>query len=253
MRLVDDASQAEIRALQHLTRCKPLDSTSLEQLGQLIPAAAIVQFEIDAERSRVIMRGVPHGLGGSFQQAFWSAFWSCEPCAYPDVTADRDSVTKLSDFYTPTQLKRTAIYRLFEQLLDFDDAMTVVLPSQVGTEARIMVFRHGRDFEERDRLTLALLRPHLLTAYQRAVERRHFAGALTTRQREILHLVARGFSNDQIADRLVLSPGTVRKHLENVFRQLNVSSRAAAVARAFPTGVPPARSDRHVPLPRQRS
>ena len=65
----------------------------------------------------------------------------------------------------------------------------------------------------------------------------------------------RGCSNDEIAARLVVAPGTVPKHLDNVFRQLGVSSRAAAVARAFPDGVPPFLPDRptSVPLPAQRT
>jgi len=251
MQSPDDADEAELRALRHLTQSVPLDTRSLDELGHLIPAAGIVQFELDAERSRVTMRGMPRGYDDSFQQTFWSAFWACEPCSYPDTSSDRESITTLSDFYTPAQLKRTRMYRLFDQLLDFEHAMTVVLPSHAGTEARVMFFRQGRDFDERHRLTLALLRPHLVSAYQRSVERRRVAGTLTRRQREVLHLVARGFSNDQIAKHLFLSSGTVRKHLDNVFRQLKVSSRAAAVARAFPTGVPATGAGARVPLPRQ--
>lgn len=115
--------------------------------------------------------------------------------------------------------------------------------------ARVVLVRHDRDFDERDRLLLALLRPHLAAAYRRSVERRTAGTTLTARQRAVLHLVARGCSNDEIAARLVVSTGTVRKHLDNVFRQLGVSSRAAAVARAFPDGIPPYLADRPTPLP----
>jgi hypothetical protein len=47
------------------------------------------------------------------------------------------------------------------------------------------------------------------------------------------HLVAAGHTNGQIARRLRISEGTVRTHLENIYRLLQVSSRTAAVARAF--------------------
>jgi DNA-binding NarL/FixJ family response regulator len=57
---------------------------------------------------------------------------------------------------------------------------------------------------------------------------------LTRRQQELLHLVAEGCTNAQIARRLGLSKGTVRKHLENIYARLQVSSRTAAVTRAFP-------------------
>jgi DNA-binding NarL/FixJ family response regulator len=56
---------------------------------------------------------------------------------------------------------------------------------------------------------------------------------LTVRQRELLHLVAAGHTNAQIARRLGISEGTVRTHLENIYRLLEVSSRTAAVTRAF--------------------
>jgi LuxR family transcriptional regulator, maltose regulon positive regulatory protein len=55
---------------------------------------------------------------------------------------------------------------------------------------------------------------------------------LTDRQREVLQLVAEGLSDQQIADRLVLSPHTVHRHVANIYTRLDCSSRAAAVAEA---------------------
>jgi DNA-binding NarL/FixJ family response regulator len=57
---------------------------------------------------------------------------------------------------------------------------------------------------------------------------------LTQRQLELLRLVAEGRTNSQIARRLDISEGTVRKHLENIYQRLDVTSRTAAVLRAFP-------------------
>ena len=53
---------------------------------------------------------------------------------------------------------------------------------------------------------------------------------LTRRELEVLRLVARGMSNQQIATDLVLSEHTVHCHVANVLGKLGVSSRAAAVA-----------------------
>jgi ATP/maltotriose-dependent transcriptional regulator MalT len=53
---------------------------------------------------------------------------------------------------------------------------------------------------------------------------------LTERELEVLRLVARGCTNREIADELVLSEHTVRRHLQNVFGRLGISSRAAAAA-----------------------
>jgi ATP/maltotriose-dependent transcriptional regulator MalT len=59
------------------------------------------------------------------------------------------------------------------------------------------------------------------------------AGGLTAREVEVLRLVAAGKTNAEIATALVVSDHTVRRHLQNIFVKLGVSSRAAATAFAF--------------------
>jgi DNA-binding NarL/FixJ family response regulator len=81
------------------------------------------------------------------------------------------------------------------------------------------------------------LRPHLDAVYQDSQRRRTGAARLTARQRELLRLVAAGYTNTQIARRLGISEGTVRTHLENIYERLGVSSRTAAVTSAFPNRV----------------
>jgi DNA-binding NarL/FixJ family response regulator len=56
---------------------------------------------------------------------------------------------------------------------------------------------------------------------------------LTEREREVLALTATGRTNRQIAATLVISEHTVRRHLQNIFAKLDVSSRAAATAYAY--------------------
>jgi DNA-binding NarL/FixJ family response regulator len=100
--------------------------------------------------------------------------------------------------------------------------------SQAGGAGRICSSFSGRHYD-----LLTVLRPHLHHAYFDAERRRHPAPRLTTRQQELLRLVAAGHTNAQIARRLGISEGTVRTHLENIYRLLQVSSRTAAVTRAF--------------------
>jgi DNA-binding NarL/FixJ family response regulator len=61
--------------------------------------------------------------------------------------------------------------------------------------------------------------------------------ALTPRELEVLTLVAQGLSNPDIAQRLVLSEHTVRRHLANILRKLHLSSRTAAAAWGVRTGL----------------
>jgi non-specific serine/threonine protein kinase len=63
------------------------------------------------------------------------------------------------------------------------------------------------------------------------------ASVLTPRELEVLRLVARGLSNPDIAQRLVLSEHTVHRHLANILRKLGLSSRTAAAAWAVRAGL----------------
>ena len=55
---------------------------------------------------------------------------------------------------------------------------------------------------------------------------------LTARERQVLALLARGMTNKDIAQRLVITPNTVKRHLKAVFEKLGVHTRAAAAAKA---------------------
>jgi DNA-binding NarL/FixJ family response regulator len=58
-------------------------------------------------------------------------------------------------------------------------------------------------------------------------------GDLSERETEVLVLVARGLSNDQIAQQLHLAPATVKRHLANIYERVGVRSRSEAVRMAL--------------------
>jgi DNA-binding NarL/FixJ family response regulator len=60
---------------------------------------------------------------------------------------------------------------------------------------------------------------------------------LTERERTLLHLLAQGYTNAAIAQRLGLSPKTVRNHVSNIFSKLQVADRAEAIIRARDAGL----------------
>jgi DNA-binding NarL/FixJ family response regulator len=60
---------------------------------------------------------------------------------------------------------------------------------------------------------------------------------LTEREQEILELIARQQTNPEIAQRLGLSPKTVRNHVSNIFSKLQVADRAQAIIRAREAGL----------------
>lgn len=80
----------------------------------------------------------------------------------------------------------------------------------------------------------------LLTAAGQAlpgVESELLLDPLSERELEILQLIAAGQSNKELAERLVLTVGTVKWHLNNIYSKLNVRSRTQAIARARELGL----------------
>ena len=60
---------------------------------------------------------------------------------------------------------------------------------------------------------------------------------LTFREREILRLIAKGYSNDGVAEQLGISESTVRTHATNIYRKINADSAREAIAWAWQNGI----------------
>jgi DNA-binding NarL/FixJ family response regulator len=67
-------------------------------------------------------------------------------------------------------------------------------------------------------------------------EQQRAQGSLTTREREVCTLLATGLSGEKIAEKLFLSPETVRTHIRNAMQRLGVKTRAQLIAQAITTG-----------------
>jgi RNA polymerase sigma factor (sigma-70 family) len=60
---------------------------------------------------------------------------------------------------------------------------------------------------------------------------------LTEREREVLALLAGGMTNKEIAERLVVTTNTVKRHLKAIFEKLDVHTRSAAAGKAISAGI----------------
>jgi Bacterial regulatory proteins, luxR family len=123
---------------------------------------------------------------------------------------------KIADFYSARQWHSTGMYCDLYRPRAVEHELQLSLPEAAGQTARpgqtvrlYLLRGPGPDFSERDHALLVLLRPHLHQAYLDAERRRHPAPWLTSRQWDLLHLLAAGHTNAQIARRLGISEGTV--------------------------------------------
>jgi DNA-binding CsgD family transcriptional regulator len=143
---------------------------------------------------------------------------------------------RVSDLLTPTEYHALDFYQEVGRPLGIEYSMQLWLMSNDEIVGGFGFDAEAADFSDRDRAVLDFLASDLLRLHRRAASRRRRAGetdaisALTEREREVVRLVAVGLTNAEIARTLFISPGTVRKHLDNVYARLGVRSRAAAVA-----------------------
>ena len=81
--------------------------------------------------------------------------------------------------------------------------------------------------------TVNLLQPENSSHRESRIQRE----LISEREMDVLRLVAAGFSNREIAARLVIAVGAVKKHIENIYNKLGVHRRTQLVARARVLGL----------------
>lgn len=218
---------------------EPFTGELLVELGRIVEADWIGYNELDCVRRRMLHFTLRPGDddGGTLDEEAWEILESHPLCQSHERGDFR--TLKVSDFLTRRELHRMRLYTDWFRPFGVEHELELALPSpQWHTRTFIFDRADGRDFTERDRLALDLLKPHLERLWRNAEARRRASAGvdparLTAREREVLSWVARGKTNPQIAELLWVSPATVRKHLENVYAKLGVSTRTAAVARFF--------------------
>ena len=125
-------------------------------------------------------------------------------------------------------------------LTAYDDRQLVVEAVRAGARGYVLKARDAEHLVQTVRLVASgnmVIDPQLVVALAEELsavkERDRKAESLTTREVEILQLLAFGHTNRDIADRLFISPDTVKTHLEHIYEKLGASDRTAAVAEAL--------------------
>ena len=233
-------------------RRERVDEFIVERLGVLVGAEVIDYAEVDCRQGSAIrlLRGTRFpGPMRPPNAAEWHLVETQNPfSAYAATTRSLHFTAKrLTDVTDMRVFRKTELSAIMGYGLPHD--MQTWMPSWRGTLCSLEFARTGRDFTERDVAFVDAVRPALI-AYdgQRALAdmlRRLDATAdsadidtpLSDREHEVLDLVAEGASNAEIAQRLWISPATVRKHLEHIYDKLHVGNRTAALARTGRTSI----------------
>lgn len=223
----------------------------LAALGRLIGADVSSYTRVDHRTSTLtgaVVVPAERNMAGS--PAFKAAFDQ-----HPGLSAYRTGRLRLgvaaamTDLASEAQLRRLPLYRDFYRPLGTIDQLLcmVTLDRRHGTA--LALNRSRRGFSDRDRAVLDLFTPHLAQAVahrrrttelteavhrlSRRADRLDTAFAalpgLTRAERAVVEQAATGLSDRDIGRNLTISPRTVQKHLENVYRKLGVSGRASLV------------------------
>ena len=205
----------------------PFPAPVLEALRRLVPCDVVAYHEGRGPGRTLVWIGEPRG---EMTDAVREAAARLAPHA---LLPPGDGARKYSDLLTRRAYHRHAVYNELARPLGVDDMLRLWIFPDGYLNARLEFDRPDWSFTEVDRAKLDLLVPHLRQLCSRAVRRRAEEGAaacLTPREREILSHVADGRTNEEVARLLCVSPGTVRKHLENAYEKLDVHTRTGAVA-----------------------
>jgi DNA-binding CsgD family transcriptional regulator len=154
---------------------------------------------------------------------------------------------RFSDFVSRSRLHRLALYDQLYRTMGIEYQIAFVLPSPPGEVIGIALNRQRHDFTSEDAASLDLLRVPLQACYQRLLEReqltsrlaayesasdvtvRMLALGLSDREVEVIQNIIDGASNAEVGMSLGISKRTVEKHLQNIYLQLDVTSRTQAV------------------------
>jgi DNA-binding CsgD family transcriptional regulator len=220
-----------------------LAELALPGLAGLVGCDILTYNEIGPGPGQVLHRDYPSGSLDSVSEAAFAARVDEHPLIMHYRATGDGRPVKISDFLSRQEFHNLGLYSEFFRDIPVEYQMAFSLPAADGQVVGIALNRARRDFTETDRAVLTALAEPLDRAMRRA-RSRHQAGAalvtaaaagsaaladLTDRELQVLEFAAQGRTNQAIARTIGVSPRTIAKHLEHIYRKLGVTSRAAAV------------------------
>jgi DNA-binding CsgD family transcriptional regulator len=228
---------------------------SLRVLRALIPAAddvAWIGFALDRTPKLNSWIALNHGVHDKLLERMEDGIASHPFTGKFGPPTNSSRVMMLSEFPKSMRDRHRAEYADVYRALDIGDGMMAVVEVRGGEALAVTLNRKTRDFNERDRLKLALVRKHLRRAHENArllvhndsrAPRAASIGdqfGLTPRECDVAFWLSHGKTNAEIAIILHVACRTAEKHVEAILRKLKVENRttAAGVLRRSNVGNP---------------
>jgi DNA-binding CsgD family transcriptional regulator/GAF domain-containing protein len=178
-----------------LSRVGDSDALSEVLLGRvraLIPCDLISYNEIDieAQRAWAVVDPADSWIPGSGEVL--AAYAHHNPLIVAASEARGMAAMKISDFISRRQLHGRDIYDQLYKLIDVEYQLAIALPAREHLVIGVALSRRVRDFSERDRELLDLIRPSIVTAHANALARTHLRAALSASDRGVALFDAAG-------------------------------------------------------------
>jgi DNA-binding CsgD family transcriptional regulator len=219
----------------------------IELARELVPCESASYNELKPGAGAIVIADPDEALTEKSIEVFSRLAGENPLVAYYARTGD-GRPARFSDLISRRRLHALTLYDELYASMGIEHQIAFVLPSPPGEIVGIALNRHQRDFTGEEAAMLELLRRPLRACYRRLVERERLinllSGAeddeitkhavalgLSERQTEIMRGVVGGASNAQVGVSLGISRRTVEKHLQNIYAQLDVTSRTQAAAR----------------------
>jgi len=229
-----------VESLTDLDNPEAFAGLALPGLARLIGCDSLSFTVVGAELGQVSVTRYPDGTPPPGSTAAFAAYVHEHPLVnYYRETGDAQPVM-ISDFLSRHDFHRLNLYSEYFRWIQVEYQIAFGLPGTSPEIIGIALNRAEREFTECERDLLSVIHFPLMTALRRARQRQRAREAatgaladLTDREIRVLNLAALGRTNSAIAHALDISPRTVAKHLEHIYRKLDVNSRTSAVFAAL--------------------
>jgi DNA-binding CsgD family transcriptional regulator len=213
---------------------------------ELVPCHSVSYNEVGPGTGAIVTTD-PAGWLTPESLEIFASFASENPLIAHYLRSGDGQPVRFSNFVSQRRLHQLTLYDQLYRPMGIEHQIAFVLPSPPGEVVGIALNRERQDFTDEEAVTLDLLRVPLRASYRRLLEReelmnllaaydrrddvavRAAALGLSERQVEVMRGIIAGVSSAELAMSLGISRRTVEKHLQNIYEQLDVTSRVQAI------------------------